>query len=1140
MANQSAREMLSRLPVRMAEGGEATYGKYGQTAADLLAAEERILGEIAADPSSWDPAVAYNAILESGVTIEDALAAGVKQSTIDAIFTSGAPLPVTAFSTPSTVTSAFESPIYSGQSMEQIRSGAQNYIASLMDDGVITPEERREAQTIATQQGVTFQDMLAAGVDPSILFNVPAKEEPAPVAPAEPAVGAEQFPQTQPEYVAPTVYQPLPDNTSVFEPGQPSLDVAFRESAPRTEVTEDVMGTPQLTGFDYAPAARLISATGSGFSWTPPTVTSRPRSLMDTGTLSRYNQGRAAQDLRQLVGGNEEAYRAFEPLLSQTGSYGGGLSRSQLYALMSQQASQQPQQEAANYAQYGTRFGARPEGTAEGYSGVTENLQSMTDPMRVTPVDFRYDRFAEGGEVKKLEGSEDLAAEGDTESAGMLANLLRGVKEIPSTVYEYGKGLVQSPLGATTQLGLDAFLMGQAVKKSAGEDPVGFALDIAPVTGEIRSGMDVDKYSDLADQARAAGDTESARMYEQIVALSAAGAIPLAGMGARAAKRTAKAGIEAAETAATQSARMLDEIAPTTAKAPEAPAPATYPIEELSADPVVTGDPIALRFHEQISANPQAAIEQYKLLPQTKGGKILNADLVRELSPDYLKDRSLAKNVHEPASALNKVMYQQRLAQDAGQEGVWVFTGGGPASGKSAGLSDAAEDAADLVMDGTLANFDKSVGLIDGAADSGKKIKIVYIDRDPEKAIVQMLDRAIEEGRPVPLDVFLDTHRDARQSIKKLTDKYANDPRVDIQIWDNQGGKGDQFLKTIDNLSEMDYDTALKESLEVVDEYYAANKIDQKLYDAITGDLQPRVGSAEQSVRRSSSAGNTKFGSLQDAQKQLGITEEAQNQWRATHSGVKQTRVPEVQEAAKQLREGKISTEEYQEIVREFQPIKPLAAVQQMPTLEDIAMSLSKNPEKSAGIVGVNVDIPDGTPVASRLDIPAYESYDTWVVSLHDGTKSGGEAIGYGQAAVLNNVEFKSSAKGGLNIAAGEMPSGKPASKSTIARVYGSWENRAPEDVRAMAEEIIRTNDPDWVEVGMNPFRHSYFYQKTDGMPVKSAEQVIQVGPLVLAKKPQTIPVESPEHLVKTPQGDRYFKHGGSVEKITNDNRKYL
>ena len=76
--------------------GEPVYGK-GATAADLLAAEKRVLGEIAASPDTWDPATAYNAILESGVTVEDALNAGVKQSTIDAIFTSGAPLPETAF-----------------------------------------------------------------------------------------------------------------------------------------------------------------------------------------------------------------------------------------------------------------------------------------------------------------------------------------------------------------------------------------------------------------------------------------------------------------------------------------------------------------------------------------------------------------------------------------------------------------------------------------------------------------------------------------------------------------------------------------------------------------------------------------------------------------------------------------------------------------------------------------------------------------------------------------------------------------------------------------------------------------------------------------------------------------------------------
>jgi hypothetical protein len=351
MPNYSARDML----LRMANGGSVgvatsalnnivpTYGKNNATAADLLAAEQRILGEIAADPSSWDPAVAYNAILESGVTIEDALAAGVKQSTIDAIFTSGAPLPVTAFSTPSTVASAYESAPYAGQDMQPFYNQAQNYVSGLMADGVIDENERREAQTLATQGGYTFQDILAAGVDPSILFNVPPPKETKVVDPERPVI----FPQTQTEYVPPTVYQPIDFDPGIYAPGQEALDREFRDSPPRTEVTQDIFGTQQLTGFDYTPAAKLLSATGSGFSFTPPSVTSRPRSLMDTGTLNRYTQGRAAQDLRQLVGNQtidgvtpEQRYESYAGLLGNTGSYGGGLSRSQLFALKRQQDSQ--------------------------------------------------------------------------------------------------------------------------------------------------------------------------------------------------------------------------------------------------------------------------------------------------------------------------------------------------------------------------------------------------------------------------------------------------------------------------------------------------------------------------------------------------------------------------------------------------------------------------------------------------------------------------------------------------------------------------------------------------------------------------------------------------------------------------------
>jgi hypothetical protein len=83
--------------------------------------------------------------------------------------------------------------------MQPFYNQAQNYVAGLMADGVIDENERREAQTLATQGGYTFQDILAAGVDPSILFNVPAAEE------KEKKV-VDVFPQTQAPYTAPLLF----------------------------------------------------------------------------------------------------------------------------------------------------------------------------------------------------------------------------------------------------------------------------------------------------------------------------------------------------------------------------------------------------------------------------------------------------------------------------------------------------------------------------------------------------------------------------------------------------------------------------------------------------------------------------------------------------------------------------------------------------------------------------------------------------------------------------------------------------------------------------------------------------------------------------------------------------------------------
>ena len=53
----------------------------------------------------------------------------------------------------------------------------------------------------------------------------------------------------------------------------------------------------------------------------------------------------------------------------------------------------------------------------------------------------------------------------------------------------------------------------------------------------------------------------------------------------------------------------------------------------------------------------------------------------------------------------------------------------------------------------------------------------------------------------------------------------------------------------------------------------------------------------------------------------------------------------------------------------------------------------------------------------------------------------------------------------------------------------------------------------------MNPFRHSFFYDKRDGNPVVSASEVIQVGALVLAKDVEKVLPSDERYLTIRPDG---------------------
>ena len=72
--------------------------------------------------------------------------------------------------------------------------------------------------------------------------------------------------------------------------------------------------------------------------------------------------------------------------------------------------------------------------------------------------------------------------------------------------------------------------------------------------------------------------------------------------------------------------------------------------------------------------------------------------------------------------------------------------------------------------------------------------------------------------------------------------------------------------------------------------------------------------------------------------------------------------------------------------------------------------------------------------------------------------------------------------------------------KAPFARITGNWKPIDQDVAVERAQEYLA--HPEWRQVGMDPTRRGHFYDRESMQPIHSAEEVIQIGPLVLAKKP--------------------------------------
>jgi len=204
--------------------------------------------------------------------------------------------------------------------------------------------------------------------------------------------------------------------------------------------------------------------------------------------------------------------------------------------------------------------------------------------------------------------------------------------------------------------------------------------------------------------------------------------------------------------------------------------------------------------------------------------------------------------------------------------------------------------------------------------------------------------------------------------------------------------------------------------------------------------------------------------------------------------------VPELTEASQKLKAGQLSREEYEALVNKHKPVTPYNFVPQPATAEDATRALNVTQRTKFGKVQ---DIAAGTPTGLRLDINAYKDHGVWVNSIHPKDMP----TTYNNVSSVTNAEMVMPEDKALEVATREK------NKSPFAVIRGGWNPINEEEAVAKAQEYL--NHPDWVQVGIDPERHGYYYNRATMEPIVKAEEVIQIGPLVLAKNPVTAPKEA-------------------------------
>ena len=225
-------------------------------------------------------------------------------------------------------------------------------------------------------------------------------------------------------------------------------------------------------------------------------------------------------------------------------------------------------------------------------------------------------------------------------------------------------------------------------------------------------------------------------------------------------------------------------------------------------------------------------------------------------------------------------------------------------------------------------------------------------------------------------------------------------------------------------------------------------------------------------------------------------------------------RTPELEQSAKDFEQGKITRDEQLENVQKYKPVTGWDQLPREPSSKAMVYSLDTNKIENGNFViaadeakKLNVgqsSLKKGDKFQGRLDIPAYNSFDTWVVA---GTsKDAGKGTHYAKAIHYvgkggKPVTLNANPNKSLKVAKGD------ENKSGYAVISGWVKDLDANNIRKTATDLF--NNPNWTQVGFDNRRQGKFYVRKAnensrvGDVVTAADEVIQIGPFVFAKNAQ-------------------------------------